>query len=127
MAEDEEGSKRLVLLHDLADADLTAIFLFTYQMWGERQAAKYLCHLHDVIDSLARHPEIGSPIEGRPGVYSFLTKTRASQMAHGHRVVYRPTSDRLLILRLLHTSLIWDDLGANLPIEDSDIGDPSGD
>jgi len=75
-----------------AEADLTDIYLYTIQNFGERQARKYLLELDAVFELLGDHPRIGRPYEA--GTHQFV---------HGsHIIIYRIEADAVLIVRILH-------------------------
>ena len=42
---------------DQADADLLAIYIYTYNTWNEAQAIEYTDGLKATVDKLAKNPE----------------------------------------------------------------------
>lgn len=84
-----------VVYRPRAEADLLAIAQFTKTEWGEPQAKRYLGDLRRQIDFAAQFPGIGSEGFGLPPGY---LKLRVSS----HRMIYRCTSDRLTVVRVLH-------------------------
>lgn len=75
-----------------AEADLTEIYHYTDQTFGDRQARKYLLELDAVFELLGDHPRIGRPYEA--GTHQFV---------HGsHIIIYRIERDGVLIARILH-------------------------
>jgi plasmid stabilization system protein ParE len=44
-----------------ADADYVEILVNTFETWGIDQLLRYEAQLNDTLDTIANHPEIGSP------------------------------------------------------------------
>ena len=83
-----------------AQADLEAIWLYTFDRWGPMQADRYLDMLFDSLEMLAEmpglarlHPEITPPVRLHP---------RGS-----HVIVYTDASDTVTILRVLGARQDW--------------------
>jgi len=75
-----------------AEADLRDIHQHTFEMFGPKQAERYLRDLGAVFEMLGEFPEMGRPFEGESR--SFI---------HGSRIVlYRIKGDVVLIGRILH-------------------------
>jgi toxin ParE1/3/4 len=80
-----------------ADEDLQAIYVFSMQEWGNRQAALYLNELYDTFERIARLPAIGRQ-RGE------LAEDIRS-VPHGpHVIFYRPWEGEVAIVRILHGS-----------------------
>ena len=55
-----------------AKSDLTDLWNYTVETWGEKQAEKYLQDIEDKLAQLADNPELGKQRpEIGPGYYSF--------------------------------------------------------
>lgn len=78
-----------------ADSDLQDIYAYSLEVWGEKQAERYLRSLYDAFEKLAINLEIGRlrPELGRQ-VRSF---PRGS-----HMIFYMRWQDEAAILRVLH-------------------------
>lgn len=90
-----------------AQADLKSIARHTQDSWGVRQRNAYLKEMDQVFRTLAMNPAIGRACDGvREGYRKF---------PHGAHVIYykQPTTEELLIVRILHTTMDVDShLGA---------------
>ena len=95
---------REVVKRPRAYADLESIWLYTYEQWGEEQAARYLRQLNDRIMELAAKPERGKSREAlRAGYYSIRV---------GRHVVFYTFTDQMVgIERVLHGQM---DMGRHL-------------
>lgn len=75
-----------------AERDLRDIYRYTYQTFGESQAAKYLRELDRVFGLLADNPRMGRFYEGK-----------THQFVHGkHIIIYRIATDHIVIGRIFH-------------------------
>lgn len=117
---DSRRSNRVVALSEKAVLDLAAIDNATADMWGEKQAERYLAFLKDVFDTLSSAPEIGDAVGVRPGFRVFLAKLRSRTSAHGHRVFYTYTDETVKIVRILHSAMYWPDV---IMEDDGDAGE----
>ncbi len=90
-----------------AQADLKSIARYTQDSWGVRQRNTYLKEMDQVFRTLAMNPVIGRACdEVREGYRKF---------PHGSHIIYYkvPTTEELLIVRILHTTMDVDShLGA---------------
>jgi toxin ParE1/3/4 len=59
-----------------AQSDLKAIWRYSFQQWGERQADLYLKQLDDGIQSLRDFPEVGEPCDDIRAGYRKLQVSR---------------------------------------------------
>ncbi len=82
----------------LAEQDLIDIWLYTLEMWGDKQADKYLDELEQVFKLLA-----GSPLICRER-YELTPAVRIHHHAH-HLIVYEALQDGINIIRVLHESM----------------------
>ena len=84
--------------HALAESDITDIWLYTYERWGEEQADRYFGELDEGIKQLAYHPDLGKPCEHiREGYRSLLINR--------HVVYYTTTPSIIHIVRVLHARM----------------------
>lgn len=82
-------------LSEAADRDLTTIYSYSHQQFGERQADRYLLALEDCFARLAEMPRLGRSIESlRAGYFRF---EHAS-----HTVFYTIIPDGIRVVRVLH-------------------------
>ena len=89
---------REVVTRPRAYADLEGIWLYTYDQWGEGQAARYLRRLNERIIALAKEPERGKSLEAiRAGYYSIHVGR--------HLVFYTFTEKIVGIERVLHDQM----------------------
>lgn len=109
MDETTSRPQRLVALTEAALYDLAGIDNATAATWGEPQAERYLSYLRETFALLLDDPNLGSPIEGSPGYFSYTAKYSKRKAAHGHRIFYRPTDHGIRIIRILHTAMNWPD------------------
>lgn len=84
-----------VELSEAADRDLTEIYIYSFQEFGERQADAYLSALDDCISRLAESPALGRSIEHiRPGAF---------RLEHdSHTVFFRRIDGGIRVIRVLH-------------------------
>ena len=89
-----------------AESDLTAIWLYTCQVWGAEQADRYVDQLDAGIKQLLSHPLLGTD-------YTHVrTGYRRLHVEH-HSVFYRVLESEILVVRVLH-----EDMDAPRRIED---------
>lgn len=50
-----------------ADQDLTEIYVYTFEEFGEQQADRYLLRLHDCMERAAREPGVGKAVRELAG------------------------------------------------------------
>lgn len=75
-----------------AERDLKDIYRYTFESFGEGQAARYLRELDVVFELLADNPHIGRLYDGR-----------THQFVHGkHITLYRVESEQVVIGRIFH-------------------------
>ena len=78
-----------------ADADIETIAESSLEQWGVAHAGAYILELHETFGRLAAFPEIGRDVSHiRPGYRKLTTAS--------HSVFYRQTEDGILIVRVLH-------------------------
>lgn len=83
-----------------ADEDILAVYLQSYDMFGELQADRYQDDLHALFGRLADHPGIARVrSEVAPPVRAFSFKA--------HVVIYEDASDGIVILRVRHGHEDW--------------------
>lgn len=87
-----------ILIRPRARDDLKAIWRFTFQRWGERQADLYLQQLDAGIRSLVEFPDIGASCDHIRAGYRKL-------QIHRHLIFYRRSEGRIEIVRVLHQAM----------------------
>ena len=107
MAQGSGNSRRIIELTASADSDRFGIYEYTAQQWGPIQAQKYNEFLDEIIGILVEIPELAPLIPDRNQVRVFLARLKDSRS--GHRIFFRETPRGILILRILHTSMNWQD------------------
>ena len=85
-------------LRALAKQDLTNIWLYSFQNWGEGQADHYLDELINAIERLARRPLMGRERQ------EFIPTVRIHHHA-SHLIVYVVDEDGIDVIRVLHQSM----------------------
>jgi toxin ParE1/3/4 len=84
-----------VELSEAADRDLTEIYLYSFQQFGEQQADAYLLSLDDCLCRLAETPGLGRSIEAlHPGAFRFEHDS--------HTVFFRRIDGGIRVIRVLH-------------------------
>jgi toxin ParE1/3/4 len=82
-------------LSGAAEADIEAIYIYTYQTFGAHQAESYALGLKQSFERLADMPRIGRSAEDlRPGLFRFRYQS--------HIIFYTIESDHILIQRVFH-------------------------
>jgi toxin ParE1/3/4 len=78
-----------------AVADLTDIYLYTFETFGEAQAERYVEDMYGCVALIAENPQLGHNASFvRPGIFRFPHRH--------HSIFYKPESDGVLIVRVLH-------------------------
>jgi toxin ParE1/3/4 len=93
-----------ILIRPRAHSDLKAIWRYSFQQWGERQADLYLKQLDDGIQSLREFPDLGEACDHIRTGYRKLQVNR-------HLVFYRRSDQRIEVVRVLHQAM---DVGRHL-------------
>lgn len=89
---------RELVLTCAAEADLRGIWIFSWEIWGEHQADRYLDGLQAALMSCAEAPERGTPRDDiRPGSRSCL--------AGRHVIFYRYDEVQVVVQRVLHGAM----------------------
>jgi toxin ParE1/3/4 len=87
-----------------AESDLDAIYNYTFETFGPRQADIYLESLGDAFRRLAGMPEVGRKADGlRPGLFRYLFQS--------HMIFYTNENDEIVTRRVLHARM---DFGSRL-------------
>lgn len=102
-----EEAHRLISFTQAALDDLAGIDHATAVTWGVAQAERYLNFLSAEIKSLAESPDLGRIVEQRPHLRVYTAKLRKRRAAHGHRIIYQVVGDGILVVRVLHTAMLW--------------------
>ena len=104
-----EGSKnrspRVVRLSEDAEADLSAIYGYSAQLWGIPQADKYEEFLAGVMRQLAETPRIAPAAPNLSHVRVYVARWRNARQ--GHHIFYIETDDGIVVSRILHTAMNW--------------------
>jgi toxin ParE1/3/4 len=79
-----------------ADDDYESISLYTWQTWGEKQAADYETKIVMALESLRDHPLLGQP---RDDLFPGCRRIRVDQHAIYY---YQPQPTEIVVLRILH-------------------------
>ncbi|RYG59670.1 type II toxin-antitoxin system RelE/ParE family toxin [bacterium] len=100
----ESRFPRIVRLAVEAEADLSAIYDYTAQLWGIIQADDYDEFLAGVMQQLAENPEI-APLAPNLKVRIYVARWKNARQ--GHRVFFIETTDGITVARILHTAMNW--------------------
>ena len=86
------------ILTKQADEDLTDIYLYGYENFGELQAEKYFYELEDCFKLISESPLMAQ---------EFTEFTPAVRIHHhkSHLIVYLVQNEEVLIIRILHKSM----------------------
>lgn len=82
-------------LRPKAFEDLEAIWVYSYENWGEYQADNYIYDLETSLQALAMRPEKGRPCEEIRAGYQKYSVGK-------HIIFYRATKKGIEIVRILH-------------------------
>ena len=87
-----------VEISEAADADLTDIFDYGADHFGDEAAAAYVRGFNDAFALISDHPLIGAIHDRvRPPIHS---------LPHGsHRIYYDIVEDRVIVRRILHKAM----------------------
>lgn len=84
-----------------AEADIDAIYLYTDETFGSRQADQYVLGLKHAIERLAEIPRMGrSADDPRPGLFRFRYQS--------HVIFYTIEPGYIVIQRVLHGRMDFD-------------------
>jgi toxin ParE1/3/4 len=87
-----------------AQSDIEAIYLYTFDTFGPRQADKYLGGLDETLQRLAAIPQMGRKADDlRKGLFRYLYQS--------HMIFYTIEQDEIVIRRVLHARM---DFGSRL-------------
>ena len=78
-----------------ARRDLEDIWLYTYKTWSLTQADDYYRELLTALGALSEGTKVGRPIDG-------IGRGYLSLPAGSHRIIYRKSGQRVMIIRILH-------------------------
>ncbi|MGL4302380.1 MAG: type II toxin-antitoxin system RelE/ParE family toxin [Sphingomonas sp.] len=78
-----------------ADADLTAIFDYSYRNWGFAQAELYVAQITAMFARIATDPKLGKPASARH-------PTLFRQSCGAHFIVFARVAEGVEIIRVLH-------------------------
>lgn len=86
-----------LLLSPLAQNDLTAIFEYTIQQWGDNQADKYLEQIQNGLSKIQNNPNIGR-------VRTDISDRHRSILVEKHIIIYIMQNNQIFVSRILHHS-----------------------
>ncbi len=78
----------------LAEADLEAIWLYTFQNWSAEQADSYHADIMSALESLAKGSRIGRNVNVREGYMKYPVGA--------HLVYFRMSESGIDVIRILH-------------------------
>jgi len=90
------------ILSGKADQDLTEIYIFSHEQFGEARANAYLLSLEERFEVLARQPSLGRRIDQiRKGYFRYEHDS--------HSIFYKRRRNGILIMRVLHQQMdaVW--------------------
>jgi len=82
-----------------ADIDLTDIYTFTHNEFGEQQADLYFSSIDDCLTRLAVNPRLGRDV-------GFVRKGYRRFVHRRHSIYYQSTSDGILVVRVLGPGML---------------------
>ena len=86
------------LLSHRAVADLTEIWVYSFETWSEQQADKYYQLIIDVCKEVASNPEIGRK-------YGHVYPGLMGYKAYQHIIFYRVGDSVIEVVRILHSKM----------------------
>jgi len=85
-------------LSNKADADLDAIYVYSFQTFGEAQADAYAAEVISSLNNLANLPETGRRRDDiQPGLFSIPCAR--------HVIFYTMEDDGIFVVRILHDAM----------------------
>jgi toxin ParE1/3/4 len=88
-----------IIISPDARMDLIGIGIYTEKQWGKRQRKKYLDQLNRIIQRLAKNPTQGGRQRHE------LPDAPYGYHEGRHVIFYRPTSNGIEVIRVLHDSM----------------------
>ena len=82
-----------------AERDLEAIWLYTFEEWGLKQAHRYTDELTEAFTQLAASPEIATP-------YGQIRKGYRRSRVGRHVIYFRLTEYGIAVVRVLHVRML---------------------
>lgn len=86
-------------------AELTGIWHWSAEEYGEKRADSYVQFLLEQVRPLSDSPQLGSSVEEFPGLRRIVARRKAS--GHGHIIVYREKGGNLEVIHIYHTAQDW--------------------
>ena len=83
-----------VLSNDAAQ-DVTAMYVYSLQQWGESQAEAYIDGLYEQFETLQSHPHAGRDV-------SLIRANTRRLLYQRHAIYYHVSAKEIRILRILH-------------------------
>lgn len=106
MAESSQSrSARIVRLAEEAEADLSAIYDYSAQLWGIAQADSYDEFLAEVMQGLAENPQIAPLSRDLKNTRIYVARWKNARQ--GHRIFFIETAEGIIVARILHTAMNW--------------------
>ncbi len=84
-----------IALRPQARRDLTAIWTYSAEAWGEAQAERYLRELSSRLDMLEVHPKLGRKCD-------FILPGYRVYPSGEHLIFYKTSADEIDVVRILH-------------------------
>lgn len=103
----KSGPPRVVTYTVRANRDRREIYLHNCNTWGRDQAIAYRRFLVAIIREYAKGPASAPVVEGSEHVRMGLVRWPGAR--DGHRVIFQETENGILVLRILHTKMNWQD------------------
>ena len=97
----------LIIISLPADLDLSDIYNHTVRVWDAQQAENYLQFLREQFRAIEDDPSLGYALTNRSGILCFIAKPSKRRSSHGHRIFYRLLDFGIEIVRVIHTSMDW--------------------
>lgn len=99
----QEKRQRLVHYSYRALEDLSHIYLYSLQNWGESQADRYIDRIKITLEEQAENESNHRRLEGRPDLSVLIFKWKSAK--HGHYIIYRKNTDGLSVARIINSSM----------------------
>jgi toxin ParE1/3/4 len=81
-----------------ADKDLEDILFYTKVQWGEEQFKKYAGQIYEIFARISENPHIGI-------MSGYISPDTRKIAVDKHIIFYKVKSGKVLILRILHSSV----------------------
>lgn len=89
---------RKILLKPRAEKDLTNIYDYGYQEFGQKKAEEYIVHINEAFLRLATEPEQARRCD-------YLKSGLMASYVGSHMIFFRITKTEFIVIRVLHKSM----------------------